>query len=99
MSKPKSGDKSKKHRRLAADAGSYQTSGSSTNLTAAASWIKLLESAQQMFDLGEYAAALITAQTACEVVIQRAVAKAYKDQGLDSELTEKVMRLCPWSLA
>jgi hypothetical protein len=62
--------------------------------------VRLLEAAQRYVDQSEpdYRVALIVAQTACEVVIQRAVAKAFAAKGLSAEQVESAMSICSWSL-
>jgi hypothetical protein len=44
----------------------------------------LLESADRFFDQAEFSAAIVVAQTACEVILQRAVQRVFASRGVTS---------------
>lgn len=55
-------------------------------------WTKLLETAERLYNGGETSVAVIVAQTACEVVLERAVTKGFKAKGVP-ELDDAVTRM------
>ncbi len=61
---------------MKAEAGSYVAMGQDVKLTHVRLWPSLLSAAERLLDAGEHAAAIIVAQTACEVVVEKAMVKA-----------------------
>lgn len=53
-------------------------------------WNNLLDSARRFYDSGEYGVAVIVAATACEVVVERAMSRAFTAKGV-ADLEDSVM--------
>ncbi len=67
---------------LEAESGTIVLLGMEATATVTRHWTTLLDTAQQLFDQGFYAAAIVVAHTACEVIAQRAISKALDGKGV-----------------
>src|SRR6266446_4997154 len=60
---------------MAAEPGKYELTGSNARLTVQRLWPTLLATADRLLDADEHGVAVVVAQTACEVVVEKALAK------------------------
>lgn len=77
--------------RIDIEPGRLVLTGHPAQLVVARQWTILLETAERLFDAGEHGVAVIVATTACEVVAERAVTKAFttkKVPELEGPVTE-----------
>ncbi len=76
---------------MAAGAASFTVTGSSATLTVIRHWTKLLDAAERLYNTGEYGVAVVVAQTACEVIVERAMTQAFAAKKVP-ELEDPMLR-------
>lgn len=58
------------------------TGGGTADVEVVRHWTRLLENAERLHTSGEYEVAIVVAQTACEVITERAISKAFGNKGV-----------------
>jgi hypothetical protein len=74
--------------------GVYTLSGHDVNLIYISYPEKLLTAAQDLIEKGEFSIAVVVAHIACEISVERAISRAFKEKGIDY-LQKPVEELLP----